>query len=595
MLPHAGARPGSLDKRSALLQSPRLDACRTRIRSQHLLSTEPPSLAARLEQTGPLHWREAARLAARVARALDRLHAQLPAHGGIEPLTILFVGGTVRLADPLPLENRDPAFVAPPVAAGEPADRQSDFFALGRLMAVMVAPEKAVSPEGSAEDSVTGSARLLPAPLAAVARRLVADDPSRAYASGNDIAAALELAIAASEGFAAAPPEPLESPEAPAPPSLQPEACRALPKQATAPASKADTPPPSPAPRSAISPTPAPNPAPTRPSTAPPADSATSAVASLPRRRRPRTVLALVALLILGGLAVLWLRPADEALIERRADTTEPPPVATVPLPTDRQLDAVKPSRRPEAVEDLPLEQVLALLPDSPSPPTPAEPATRGALEALLKRQHERPCTRLEVEPTAIGLRLVGSTASADDRTELLAAVRMLDDLDRVSLALDEAGSFCRLYDMLAAHTEPAIPRLGDLFPARPDYRLAGGEPLVLRVLTPAFPSHLLVDYFTADGMVVHLAERRPEAPPLPPVETVWIGDPTDGEWLTIAEPYGDELIAVIASREPLFAQPRSRIEPAEAYLEALEAALAERARKPIASTIAIRTSPPGN
>jgi len=201
------------------------------------------------------------------------------------------------------------------------------------------------------------------------------------------------------------------------------------------------------------------------------------------------------------------------------------------------------------------------------------------------------PCTRLEVEPTSLGLRLVGSTASSTTRTELLARIAELDDIDKVTLALDAAGTFCRLYDMLATHTEPHVPRLVDLFPTRPDYRLAAGEPLVLRVLTPAVPRHLAVDYFTADGMVVHLAPQ-PEAAALPPAEEVWIGDPADGEWLTVAEPFGPELVLVIASEAPLFSATRPMIEPAQAYLDALEAALAAQPDQPEASTIAIRTVP---
>lgn len=173
------------------------------------MSTEPPSLAARLEQTGPLSWREAARLTARLARVLDRFHAQSPAHGGIEPLTVLFVGGTVRLAEPLPQASRRAAFVDPRLAAGAPADRQSDFYALGRTMAAMVAADPHVLDEVAPDR--------LPPPLAAVQHRLAAPEPTMAYRSGNDIAAALELAIAASEGFtevptdAAPPTDPLSS------------------------------------------------------------------------------------------------------------------------------------------------------------------------------------------------------------------------------------------------------------------------------------------------------------------------------------------------------------------------------------------------
>ena len=511
------------------------------------MPTEPPSLAARLEQTGPLPWREASRLAARIARTLDRLHAQSPAHGGIEPLTVLFVGGTVRLADPLPPESRHAAFVAPWVLAGEPADRRADFFALGRTIAAMLGPD----PQAPGELSPA----LLPPPLLAVQRRLVEAAGTAGYGSGNDIAAALELAIAAGEGFAVVAPEP-------SPPSGTP---REPPADSSGPQPAPDMPP------------------------SPPGLPATPR----PRRRRPRAIAALVALLLVGGLAVYWLGPSTELGVERPVVSADPPPL----VPT-RAVPAVDPDPRdpaasePAAAGEPPLEQVLAALPDLPLAEAPTRPATKAAVEALLAGLKERPCTRLEVEPTALGLRLVGSTSRAQDRTELLAAIGALEDIDKVTLGLDEAGRFCRLYDMLAAHAAPAMPRLANLFPARSDYRLAATEPLVLRVLTPDFPSHLAVDYFTADDMVVHLEMRQADAAPLPPVEEVWIGDPADGQWLTITEPFGHELITVIASHAPLFAEPRPRIEPAAVYLEALEAAFAGQPRKPVASTIAIETVP---
>ena len=517
------------------------------------MSTEPPSLAARLEQTGPLTWREAARLTARLARVLDRVHAQRPAHGGIEPLTVLFVGGTVRLADALPPESRHAAFVDPRHAADAPPDRQSDFYALGRTMAAMVA----VDPQGPGEVSPDR----LPPPLAAVQHRLVAAEPTVAYRSGNDIAAALELAIAASEGFA----EPTPSPAAELSLARSPLA----PTDVSAPFGSAPG-------------------APDLPAMAPLAD------VRRPPRRRPRLALGLAVVLVAGGLAALWLWPGSEVGVEPPAVAGDPAPVSPPAVVAEAEPvpAAVTDQGDLDAATELPLEQVLAALPDLPLAAPPTRPSTRAAVAELLADLKAHPCTRLEVEPTALGLRLVGSTASAGVRTELLARIGRLDDIDKVSLALDETGGFCRLYDMLAAHAEPSLPRLADLFPSRPDYRLAAGEPLVLRVLTPPAPLHLVVDYFTADGMVVHLSAPQPETAPLPPAEEVWIGDPADGQWLTITEPFGPELILVIASETALFEAPRPMIEPADVYLELLEAALAGQARKPEASTIAIRTVP---
>jgi hypothetical protein len=508
------------------------------------LPNEPPSLAARLDHDGPLPWREAARLTARIARALDRLHAQGKAHGGIEPLTVLFVGGTIRLADPLPPGHRSPAFQAPDVRAGEPPDRQADFFALGQTMAAMLAGdqhEPAAAPE-------------LPPPLAAVWRRLVGGDPGTGYGSGNEVAAALELAIAASEGFA--------DQAAARPPPPDP---RVLPPGLAA--------------------------------TAPPLgpDRPGAHKASVDRRQRPPALVLVVAcLLLLAGLAAVWLWPEAE----RVAETPPLPAQMTVPGQEETASAPVEPAagepspEAPAVVAPITLAEVLAALPEVPLGPPPARPETKAQVQALMAELETWPCSRLEVEPSPLGLRLVGSTGSASDRSALLAAIRQLDDVDRVSIWLDREGAWCHLYDLLAGRTASALPRLADLYPPRADYRLAAAEPLIVRVLTPDFPSHLKIDYFTADGMVVHLARAEAGRDPVEPRSELRVGDPADGHLLTIAEPFGRELILVIASRAPLFAEARPRIEPAETYLEALGAALAAQAEPPVASTMAIETVP---
>ena len=150
-----------------------------------------------------------------------------------------------------------------------------------------------------------------------------------------------------------------------------------------------------------------------------------------------------------------------------------------------------------------------------------------------------------------------------------------------VSVEVDATSRFCQLYDLLAKMTTPSIPRLFDLLPKRSSYRLRAAEPLVVDALTPGFTSHLSVHYFAADGMVVHLTHGESEMPLHPPLTALRIGDPADGSWLKIAEPFGRELIVALASEELLFAEPRPRIEPAAGYLEALEQALAGQSTPP--------------
>lgn len=473
------------------------------------MSTEPPSLAATLEKDGPLPWRQAARLAARIARQLDRLHARGGVHGGIEPLTVLFVGGTVRLADALPAARRDQTYAVPGRPAGALPDRQADFHALGRLIEVMLGGQPA------------------PLPLAKVTARLLGERPEERYQSGNEVAAALELAIAAGDAYAV-PPGAVE----------QPGEATPFPAQAAAPT------------------------APERP-------------AAAPRSRRGAghglLLVGLVALLVGGAVAALLLWPRQEAVIE---------------APPDRG-DAATARLAPEAVaptEPLPAEPV-----DQAAPP-PSGPAEREQLLALLAGLRERPCTRVEVESGHAGVQFWGSVASAGDRVALLDAITTSGLADTVHVGLASSETICRLYDLLDAASEPAVPRLASLYPAGDQHRLSEADNLIVKVLAPDQPSHLWVDYFAADGMVVHLAAELFQGERLPPHEVVKIGDPRDGHWLTIAPPFGDEVVVAIASAEPLFAESRPMVETAEDYLDDLATALESLSQPPLASTIAIRT-----
>lgn len=173
------------------------------------MQIEPPSLAAKLEREGKLPWREAARIMAEIARQLDRLHARGRVHGGIEPLAVLFVGGAVRLADPVSPGTGEPARGALDAAGN---DRRDDFASLGRTFAAML---------GGA-----GAIESLPSTMRDIVERCGAADPAFGFRSGNGIAEAIELTLASEEPEeAGAPPaEPTGKPGAPPAPAASPAA-----------------------------------------------------------------------------------------------------------------------------------------------------------------------------------------------------------------------------------------------------------------------------------------------------------------------------------------------------------------------------------
>lgn len=84
---------------------------------------------------------------------------------------------------------------------------------------------------------------------------------------------------------------------------------------------------------------------------------------------------------------------------------------------------------------------------------------------------------------------------------------------------------------------------------------LLQGEPLVLDVTVPSFPSHLYIIYLQAGGDAVFL--HTPAANggrSLPAGSSVILGDGREGRpAFTIGAPYGDEMILAIASPQPLF------------------------------------------
>lgn len=479
------------------------------------MQIQPPSLAARLERDGSLPWREAAGLAAEIARLLDRLHAGGRVHGGVEPLAVLFVGSALRLADPLPAakgargrRRHAPATTGPSLAGG----RQRDFASLGETFARML---------GGA-----GEIQSLPPAVREVVTRCTTADPARVFRSGNEIADALELALAASE----------------ATPRVERQA--------------------SPATDGRVAQRVAPPPA---------------KVAPVPVRRRGSNVghrwvlLMLCGMLLLGGAAITYLRRAPE-----------PTPPAAL---TEDEPDA--PVEETEALVEL-----LAVLPEQPLVEEPPRPAAETVLREILANAEEQPCQRLDVEEIGPDLRLVGRTTNDTDRDSILVMLEPLKEAVEVAIDVDRSERFCALYDVLGRRTTTAMPRLAHLYPRRASHRLSYGEALMIEVRMPADPSYLTVDYFTADGMVVHLRAADVEEAALSPLTEIVVGNPLDGPSLQIGPPAGDELVLVLATATPPFSRSRPPAEKADGYVAALDTALGQRALSPLASILRIEAVP---
>ncbi len=127
--------------------------------------------------------------------------------------------------------------------------------------------------------------------------------------------------------------------------------------------------------------------------------------------------------------------------------------------------------------------------------------------------------------------------------------------------------------------------------------RLRQGDPIALDVRGPDYPTSLRIDYFALDGQVLHLKPEKGEAPPsLAAGSARRFGNSANGDdWQAGGEPFGIELIAVVATPVPLQLGNRPRIEEAASYLRDLKQAV-ERddrnaAHPALAATLLVETS----
>ncbi len=117
-------------------------------------------------------------------------------------------------------------------------------------------------------------------------------------------------------------------------------------------------------------------------------------------------------------------------------------------------------------------------------------------------------------------------------------------------------------------------------------FEYAEGERVIIRMRAYDFPAYVYVDFFDAEGNVLHLRPNQWEAlVQYQPGDLIAVGDDRDdgtGVELRVRPPFGLELVVAYASSVPLYEGLRDPVEPAQPYLEWLRTRIAElRAETP--------------
>lgn len=273
-------------------------------------------------------------------------------------------------------------------------------------------------------------------------------------------------------------------------------------------------------------------------------------------------------------------------------------PAATMapaaPLPAERQTAALAWTGDADNTEPMAAASLAAI-----AAFTRPEDAAAGASEVrdgIAGILASVPCARLQTEfqPETGALVLRGHIPEDGLRAPVLAALRaqigasipLTDELlllPRPQCAALAGIAGIGLPQSTEQLTNPRV--IGEGGFAR-TYTYADGDRLELDLQAPDYPSFIYVDYFTADGMVLHLQPNQIVGLQfVAPKVALSVGRKVRDEPfldLTIGPPFGQEIAVAFASSVPLYDRLRPLQEPASPYLDYLqERVAAKRAEDP--------------
>lgn len=208
-------------------------------------------------------------------------------------------------------------------------------------------------------------------------------------------------------------------------------------------------------------------------------------------------------------------------------------------------------------------------------------------------------CAPLTASEDGNGVRVSGFVGSEDALDRLKASVRSLDDIGAVDFqVVVTSPSFCEILRVsLPLHERNSIDSAGASIGVTGNaVVLREGDPVVLRARAPKFDSYIYIVYMQEDGKVLNLLPSQDNSNNSRRAnENFSIGDSADQPSFSVAPPYGDDLVMLVAASEPLFPAPRPQFEFGSDFADDLAKgvrALLNKGGKVVADLIFLRTSP---
>ena len=218
---------------------------------------------------------------------------------------------------------------------------------------------------------------------------------------------------------------------------------------------------------------------------------------------------------------------------------------------------------------------------------------THDALTAILTSV---PCSRLQAEfnPATGSLDLRGHVPDPSMKGPILQALQaQLGSGIKVNDAMlilprPQCGALSGIADvgLPQSQDQNTNPRLIGADAQARAYDYTKGQTLVLDLAAPDYDAYVYVDYFAADGTVIHLMPNDRVPLKLRPAKSTFrVGAADAGEpflKIAIGPPYGQEIATAFATSAPLYDGTRPLTEPAAPYLDWLKTRVTKaRAKDP--------------